>query len=538
MTHSKKIVSLMLASALILPGTLAIVSSAQAQIAIGITANIAPPPLPVYVQPPLPAPGYLWTPGYWGWGAAGYYWVPGVWVRPPVVGLLWTPGYWGFAGVDGAATTDTMTRLGREAAGQAAECAHGPSRSVDLAPTPVVTDATWTMPVEIDPFTVSYEEKADVITGMADCYAREAYGVGTFAILDFIKETRTLATSEGTFCTQTVFNSGASMQLGNDADWMTERGGNRSLDFLSPAGAGWEYILRAPYQDRLSGLLEDARRSRRPKPAEIGRYDVVFDATTMAGIIDRTIGAGTELERAMGYQANDGGTSFLDDPLAMLGSYQLGSPHVTVTANRSLAGGAATVKWDAEGVEAGETPLVTKGILTDFQTTRESASWLAPYYQKAGRPVRSSGGAGADEATSPTRTWPCNFTLAPDPTSDATFESLVANVKRGYAFKGGSAYSDFQCLNGWANGDIVYEIVDGKLGSTVDGEQIMFRAPELFKNVAAVGGARSAESIGVKWGRTFTFRRELQLRASINYTVRAVPAHVTQLALIDMQRKA
>jgi hypothetical protein len=75
-----------------------ILPTVQAQIAIGISVHIAPPALPVYVQPALPAPGYLWTPGYWAYGDAGYFWVPGVWVQPPSVGVLWTPGYWGFAG--------------------------------------------------------------------------------------------------------------------------------------------------------------------------------------------------------------------------------------------------------------------------------------------------------------------------------------------------------------------------------------------------------------------------------------------------------
>jgi hypothetical protein len=73
-------------------------STPKAQAGIFISVNIAPPALPVYEQPPLPAPGYMWTPGYWGYGDAGYYWVPGVWVQPPSAGLLWTPGYWGFAG--------------------------------------------------------------------------------------------------------------------------------------------------------------------------------------------------------------------------------------------------------------------------------------------------------------------------------------------------------------------------------------------------------------------------------------------------------
>ena len=67
----------------------------QAAIGIGVSVNIEPPVLPVYVQPPLPAPGYIWTPGYWAWDGSDYYWVPGTWVQPPQSGLLWTPGYWG-----------------------------------------------------------------------------------------------------------------------------------------------------------------------------------------------------------------------------------------------------------------------------------------------------------------------------------------------------------------------------------------------------------------------------------------------------------
>ena len=75
-----------------------VLPAATAHAGVFISVNFAPPVLPVYEQPPLPAPGYHWTPGYWAYGDAGYYWVPGVWVQPPSVGVLWTPGYWGFAG--------------------------------------------------------------------------------------------------------------------------------------------------------------------------------------------------------------------------------------------------------------------------------------------------------------------------------------------------------------------------------------------------------------------------------------------------------
>ena len=33
----------------------------------GVRSEVAPPPLPEYDQPPVPAPGYMWTPGYWAW---------------------------------------------------------------------------------------------------------------------------------------------------------------------------------------------------------------------------------------------------------------------------------------------------------------------------------------------------------------------------------------------------------------------------------------------------------------------------------------
>jgi hypothetical protein len=68
----------------------------QAAFGIGVSVNIAPPVLPVYEQPALPAPGYIWTPGYWAWDGSDYYWVPGTWVEPPQGGVLWTPGYWGW----------------------------------------------------------------------------------------------------------------------------------------------------------------------------------------------------------------------------------------------------------------------------------------------------------------------------------------------------------------------------------------------------------------------------------------------------------
>jgi hypothetical protein len=81
-------------SAVLLLGT----HASSAAIDVAVSVNIAPPELPVYEQPDIPGPGYIWTPGYWAWAddGSGYYWVPGTWVLAPEPGYLWTPGWWGW----------------------------------------------------------------------------------------------------------------------------------------------------------------------------------------------------------------------------------------------------------------------------------------------------------------------------------------------------------------------------------------------------------------------------------------------------------
>jgi hypothetical protein len=77
---------------------ISIVPAIPAHAGVFISVGIAPPPLPVYVQPPCPEPNLMWTPGYWAYDydQGQYYWVPGAWVPAPYEDALWTPPYWGW----------------------------------------------------------------------------------------------------------------------------------------------------------------------------------------------------------------------------------------------------------------------------------------------------------------------------------------------------------------------------------------------------------------------------------------------------------
>ena len=137
----------------------------------------------------------------------------------------------------------------------------------------------------------------------------------------------------------------------------------------------------------------------------------------------------------------------------MVGSLQVATSLITLTANRSAPTQLATVKWDDEGVEPDVCfTLIQDGVLTDFQTTREQAGWLAPYYQRRGQSVHSHGCAGAENAHYITMQHPPNLSLSPN-ASAIRREDLVADVVDGILIEGGIAFSiDSQARNGLLSG--------------------------------------------------------------------------------------
>jgi len=303
------------------------------------------------------------------------------------------------------------------------------------------------------------------------------------------------ASTDGSRYDQAVYQTIINYVIAIGQHWRTKKGAMRSGDyFVSGATAGWEALLHAPFEEETLRMIEQAEDARFGVPADVGRYDVVFDGAATAKLANLQLGLSTELDRAMGYLANRDGTSYLNDPLEMLGTYKVGSPALTLTANRSMPKGAATVKWDDEGVEPDDFTLVKDGILTDFQTTRESAGWLKDYYAKAGKPLRSHGGATRHRwmASAPQQ-GPHNLVLAPAK-DDTSFAALCAGVKKGLAVYSGRSKSDQQMLNVETGGDLVYEINNGKLGKVVEGAVLLTRAPDLWKNLLAVGGASTVRT--------------------------------------------
>ena len=81
---------------------------------------------------------------------------------------------------------------------------------------------------------------------------------------------------------------------------------------------------------------EEAAQKLKAKPVEVGRYDLVLHPTHLWLTIHESIAHPTELDRAMGYEANYAGTSFVAPPEQYLGK------QVAVTGKMDQSSGGST----------------------------------------------------------------------------------------------------------------------------------------------------------------------------------------------------
>lgn len=432
-------------------------------------------------------------------------------------------GCWGCATVGGIGTADDAARLGRDAAERALiAAATRPSATphAELAPIGAAASGSWVMP-GTDPFTVTFEEKSNFVDALRQFTHQIPIGEGTLPIsLSFRRERRVFGSSDGAFTTQIVYLVNANVPYSSRA--------TRDIayavvpaPFVTPTGAGWEYIRGIPARAEGEAMLEFVMRARDEREVDVGRYDLVFDAISAGNLIAATIGPATELPRAMGYYADTEGTSYLTDPLTMLlDQARVASPLVTLTTDRTMPEGAATVRWDDEGVTPIDTPIIRHGVLSGFQTTRESAAWM-------GSTARSTGCAGMFGATTPTGQVSPNMVLQPGANTN-TMMDLVKGVKKGLLVYGATFSSDHQFLNGSGrNTGAVFEINNGVVGSAMKNVKLLYRSPEFWSHVDALGGPASARPVGIE------SRRGDASTGSAYHTVRAVPMLITGAAVTN-----
>lgn len=466
-------------------------------------------------------------------------------------------GYWGFASSP-YWTADEASQLGLEAARQAMTNASvGAPRSADLGSAPSVRNGRWIMP-GIDPFTVSVDEKIDLLQTIIDLAAQsdrrlladmewawEANSDGPIAILQCWREERVFASSEGMSYTQVRYRTlplVSEFRLSINEMMFDNIMGSAEWTLDPHYARGWDSIRDVPWATVIPRLIDDARRHHHDvatmgtthgtRPVEVGVYDVVLAATVTAAMIANTFGLATELDRALGYEANASGTSYLGpDPLRVLGT-PVAADNVTITADRTASGTLGMTMWDDEGVPAQKFPLVTDGVLVDYQTNREYAQTLAPWYAKRGVPTQSRGCAVATTALDFPLSMRPDLIVSPGHET-IHVEDMIKNIARGIYIPSASVDVDMQVKNGVINADTPTnpprEIRNGRLGSAITQLGVAFNTRDFWKNVTTLGGIETAQLSNVREVKG----QPAQMAMS---SVTAVPVTVQKLACFDIRR--
>jgi TldD protein len=397
-------------------------------------------------------------------------------------------GAWGFA-ASRDISRDEIARVARQAALQARANSGTLVRPVVLAPVTPTPDGVWRTPIEIDPFGVPVEDKVGVLLA-ANAAALKAGGRFVNSSMFFLREEKTFASTDGSYIVQTIYRTQPSMTVTAVSSDMSDFQTRQSNE-IAPMGRGYEHVRDAQLVENAPRWAAEAVQKLTAKPVEVGRYDLVLHPSHLWLTIHESVAHPTELDRALGYEANYAGTSFVSPPEAMLGKLKFGSPLMNIRGDRSQPGSLSAVGWDDEGVRPESFDIVRNGIFVDYQTTREQAPFLADYYKQSGRPMRSHG-------CSYSQTWADvqfqrmpNVSLLPG-AKEQSWEDLIAATDRGIAIMGDGSFSiDQQRYNAQFGGQLFYEVKGGKIVGMLKDVAYQMRTPEFWGSLDMIGGPKS-----------------------------------------------
>jgi TldD protein len=391
-------------------------------------------------------------------------------------------GAWGFA-ASGEITEARLLALVESAVAIAKGQSGWRARPVEIETLPAFT-GTWEMPIAVDPFTVALEEKVERLLGIN----RAAIGKGASycnAHVSAVRERKWLANTFGTRIEQSRVRIHPSFSVTVVDPKKGEFATRSSL--RPPRAAGWEHLTEWDAAAESALAVEQAREKMAAPSVTAGKYDLVIAPSNLWLTIHETVGHPTELDRALGYEANFAGTSFCTPD--KLDTLQYGSGIVNLFADRSAEGGLSTVIWDDDGVktQGKEFPIVKDGVFRNFQMALGQAALI-------GREGGSNGCAYADSFDAfPIQRMP-NISLQPGPDNTTNADSLIADVENGIFIEGNGSWSiDQQRYNFQFTGQVFHRIRNGKLDGMFRDVAYQGNSVDFWKACDGLGGESTYE---------------------------------------------
>jgi TldD protein len=388
-------------------------------------------------------------------------------------------GTWGFAGglvVDPDAARDLVDRavevakVSRPVTGE----------RIELAAEPGHGEQTWVSSYDVDPFSISESDRIALLADWSSRILEASIVRHVDARLKQVRENKFFADLAGTVTTQQRIR----LQCQLSALWVDDSSGRFETMRTNapPVGRGWEFLTDGYDWDTELSQLPDflAEKSQAPS-VEAGSYDLIVDPSNLWLTIHESIGHATELDRALGYEANYAGTSFATPD--KLGSLRYGSELMHVTGDRQADHGLATVGYDDEGVAAQTWDLVKEGTLVGYQLDRRTAALTGV--------DRSNGCAYADSPLHVPIQRMANVSLQPVAGGPST-EELIAGVENGLYVVGDKSWSiDMQRYNFQFTGQRFFRVKKGRIAGQVRDAAYQATTTDFWGSMSAVGGPQT-----------------------------------------------
>ncbi|MBI2773191.1 MAG: TldD/PmbA family protein [Chloroflexi bacterium] len=382
-------------------------------------------------------------------------------------------GAWGFAAsqVIAPAEVDRVAALAVEIAKASAT-----AKLADVRLAPVAAArGTYRTPIEIDPFSVSFEDRVGLLVA-ADEAMRRTKGLRTTrAAYEIWREEKLFVSSEGADLEQTLYESGCGISAEAVGDGELQIRSYPAAGGRTQNAAGWEFVRDWDLVGHAPQIAEEAVAllTAKPCPQDV-RTTVIIGSAQLMLQVHESCGHPIELDRALGTEAAFAGMSFLTTD--RLGSFRYGSDKVNIRIDSTTPGGLGTFGWDDEGVPASEGWAVKDGMFVGYLMSRETAAALG---KTSNGTVRADGWARLPLIRM------TNVSLMPG--EFGTLDELIADTDDGILMDTNRSWSiDDKRLNFQFGTQIGWEIKNGKRGAMLRNPTYTGATPEFWGSCDAV----------------------------------------------------
>ena len=390
---------------------------------------------------------------------------------------------WGFA-ASSKLQTGEIEAVAKKAVKIAEAASLFPLASLKLAHEPAHTDI-WTTPYLIDPFSVPYEKKLELLFAINKTLRKKPEIKLAYASMQFKRDKIYFANTDGSRITQVLLRSGAGYSataVGKD-DVQTR-------SYPMPFGGqhksgGYEIVNSLELLANAERVCEEAVALLTAPECPSGKRDIIIAPTQLFLQIHESAGHATELDRVLGYEENFAGSSFLTTEKYK--NFRYGSELVNLVADGTVPGGLATRGYDDDGVRSKRYHIVKNGILSGYMTSREFAQFIGE--------EQSFGSNRAEGFWAIPIIRINNLSLMP---GDWELEDMLADTENGLYLDMNNSWSiDQRRLNFQFGVEAGYEIKNGKLGKLYKNCNYQGITPEFWGSCDAIANEKYWDLMGV-----------------------------------------